>query len=390
VYLEGGPGGSALSSIDFWTSPPAPFLAERDLILVDQRGTGYSSPRLTCDQLTDDVYGSLAVRFTEDCVRVLRNQGADLDAFDTTESALDLYDLRKAMGIAEWNLFGISYGTRLALWTVQTRPQGIRSIVIDSVYPPAARLHGTVADGFVRAVRAVAADCAAQPGCAAAHPDLEAELVHAVDRLNAEWKGEGDDFARYLFQSMYATSVEAVVPQAIGLAAAGRVSQAVSVLRSARVGLAGDASPGIASRPHMSEALYQSVECAESTPTTSGTVIREAAKALPTSLAKPFVDDELRLLAVCQAWKVDPNPLVAVRSDVPALVLAGTYDPITPPSWAEMAASTLPNSRYQLVAGSGHGTWLAGDCPKQLVTAFLGDPVAKAGPECPGAPPTFA
>jgi pimeloyl-ACP methyl ester carboxylesterase len=69
--------------------------------------------------------------------------------------------------------------------------------------------------------------------------------------------------------------------------------------------------------------------------------------------------------------------------------MAGSYDPITPPAWAELAASTLPHSRYQLVAGSGHGTWLAGDCPQQLVSAFLNDPVTRAGPDCPGAAPTF-
>jgi pimeloyl-ACP methyl ester carboxylesterase len=389
VYLEGGPGGSAISSIDFWTSPPAPFLDHRDLILVDQRGTGYSSPRLTCEQLTDDVYGAAAVRVTEECVRMLHNEGVDLDAFDTTESAADLYDLRRALQIPQWNLFGISYGTRLALWTLHTHPQGIRSIVIDSVYPPGMKLMESVGAGFLRAVRAIAADCSAQAACAAAHPDLEGQLVAAVDRLNGMSAGDGDAFARFLFEAMYATSVEPVVPKAIGLAAAGRLYDAVNLVRAARTGLADDSSPGISTRPHMSEALYQSVECAETAPNTSPAAIREAGRALPPSVGKPFVDNDLRLVAVCNVWKVAANPLEQVASDVPALVMAGTYDPITPPAWAERAASTLSRAHFQLVQGAGHGTWLAGDCPKQLVSAFLDDPAAP-GPDCSAAPPAFA
>jgi pimeloyl-ACP methyl ester carboxylesterase len=389
VYLEGGPGGSSISSLDIWTSPPAPFLADRDLILVDQRGTGYSKPRLTCDQLTDELYGPVVVSVTEDCVRMLQNSGVDLGAFDSTESALDLYDLRRAMQIKEWNLFGISYGTRLALWTLQTRPQGIRSVVVDSVYPPGVKATGTHGAHFLRAVRALAADCAAQPACAGAHPDVEGDLTRAVDRLNAATPGRGDAFARFVFQAMYDTGVETVIPRALGLAAAGRVEEAAELIEGAGRGAGDDASPGIGSRPHMSDGLYQSVECAETTPLSTSMDVRQATAGLPPQVGKPFQDVELRLLAVCNVWKVEPNPLTAVHSDVPVLVMAGTYDPITPPEWAELAAATLPRATYQLVQGSGHGVWLAGDCPQQKVTQFLQDPAAP-GPACPGAPPAFA
>ena len=137
VYLAGGPGGSALAGVDMWTNPPTPILENRDLILVDQRGTGYSGPRLNCSRAFIEAPIDNDIRpGAQKCVDQLRFDNIDPSAYNTDESAADLVDLRTELNLPTWNLFGISYGTRLALRIMQLDPAGIRSVVLDSVYPP--------------------------------------------------------------------------------------------------------------------------------------------------------------------------------------------------------------------------------------------------------------
>ena len=102
-----------------------------------------------------------------------------------------------------------------------------------------------------------------------------------------------------------------------------------------------------------------------------------------------MVDEELREVAICSVWGVAPAPLTEVHSDIPTLVMSGSYDPITPPSFGELAAKNLTRSQFQLVQGSGHGTWLAGDCPKQKIVQFFDDPLTP-GPDCTASPPEFS
>ncbi len=398
VYLEGGPGGSAISGIDYWTKPPANFLANRDLILIDQRGTGFSEPRITCDKLTDDFAGDVTV-FTEECLRIIRNQGVNVADFNTTESADDIDDLRVALKIPTWNLFGISYGTRLALWIMHRHPEGVRSVVIDSVYPPGVAGLAAIPLDLQRSVLAIDADCQAQPGCAAAYPDLLGQLVSAVDKLNehSSTTGASSRGGRYLnelFHTLYQFDTMPDIPKAISLANHGDVGGSLDLLEGKNVlerhpeKKDEQPPPGARARPHMTEALYHSVECAESVPATTPDALRAAGKTMAPQLANPFVDSGLQQIALCNVWSVPRNDLADVHSDIPTLVLAGSYDPITPPEWAQRAQSFLTHSRFQLVVGSGHGTWTAGDCPKQEITAFIDDP---NGPpmDCTGAPPAF-
>jgi pimeloyl-ACP methyl ester carboxylesterase len=395
LYLAGGPGGSAIASVDMWTRPMAPILIDRDLILVDQRGTGYSKPRLECTNLRDSDYVSDFASLAENCRRVLTNQHIDVAAFNTTESAADLADLRRALRLKEWNLFGISYGTRLALVAMQTQPYGIRSVVLDSAYPPGARSLDEIPADLSRAIHALSVDCAAQPACGAHFPDVEGQLYRAVDQLNQASRGTGDDYVSELFQAMYMSEIMPDIPKAIGLAAAGEIGQSIKLLEGAGAlarhpELIDNGPPSSArTRPSMSEALYHSVECAESVPFTTPDRVRAASKLVAPEIAAELTRSNLRQLALCRVWDVPPRELAEVHSDIPTLVLAGTYDPITPPAWGERAAATLSHATYVLVNGSGHAVWASGDCPKQLVREFVDDPTA-AGPDCRGAPPDFS
>ncbi|MFN8420465.1 MAG: alpha/beta fold hydrolase [Anaerolineae bacterium] len=129
IYLAGGPGGNAVGTIADWVE--APYLQDRDFILLDQRGTGYSLPSLNCPESEQEEENA-----TQTCHDRLISEGINLQAYNSVENAADVADLRLALGYEEWNLFGISYGTRLALTVMRDHPDGVRSVVIDSVYPP--------------------------------------------------------------------------------------------------------------------------------------------------------------------------------------------------------------------------------------------------------------
>lgn len=414
VYLDGGPGGSAIAAIDNWTNPVSPLLADRDVILIDQRGTGFSLPRLNCDRaFVESPKGEFDDRVPEatKCVSDLVRDKIDPSAFNTTESAADIADIRKALKIPQWNLFGISYGTRLALWVMATHPEGVRSVVIDSVYPPAfAKGMEDTAPGLNRAIEALISDCDAQPACRAVYPDLRGALRGTIDRLNAqpltrrvydpvakkrvELDFGGGQFVLALFQAMYHTEVMPDIPKAISLAARGDVGQALDLLAGAgyfertEEDDRAERPRSARQRPIITDGLNAAVECAETAPGTTEESIATAAAGLTRQWTDPVVLFRQRELQACGAWNVPPKPLTEVHSDIPTLVLAGTYDPITPPAWGEHAASLLTDVRMTTVIGAGHAAFFSGDCPQQLVKQFLLDPAAP-GPDCTGAPPTF-
>lgn len=137
VYLPGGPG---LSSIDGRTTGKGnPFLAERDQILLEGRGNKFARPLLGCPEINDlraaNATPTVQTAAAARCRAELSASGVDLDGYTSAETADDLDDLRRALGIRQWNLIGFPYGTRLAQTVLQRHPEGVRSVVLDSVLP---------------------------------------------------------------------------------------------------------------------------------------------------------------------------------------------------------------------------------------------------------------
>ena len=196
VYLVGGPGGPGL------LIGPALVRAkwndDRDLIVVSQRGTRNTTPSLICPELDRFAQRAIGLAMTEPAVpeqrlvvvRQCRNRlaalDADLGSFNTTESAADLADLRVAMGIDAWNLVGSSYGTDLALQIVRSYPQGIRSVVLDSVIPPQVSLAGSRWRSIQLATTAVFDACDAQPSCRRAYPRIRQEFAQLLTQLTSK------------------------------------------------------------------------------------------------------------------------------------------------------------------------------------------------------------
>lgn len=412
VYLEGGPGGSALTAVETWLTPPSPLLADRDVILLDQRGTGWSEPRLSCDKesrrhpeaSTDDEVAALFAA----CRRRLADEGIDLAAFSTAESAADVSDLRTALGLGSIDLFGVSYGTRLALRVLADHPEGVRSAVLDSVYPVG--VHGYDAEAPVEwaAISRLFAGCRADPACDAAFPDLQQRVSDAVARLDDQPvtasitdldTGEaydadiaGADVVDALGSALYLSAAIPDLPRALDLIARGRVGEGYDLLQTAGAtdpdAAAADEPPDAARRPDDSDGLFYAVECAEEAPDNSLAGIEARAADVPEPWRSILVDSAVTQLADCAAWDLPARPASATSSSVPTLLLAGTYDPVTPPSWAEQAAGGLSASRTVVVDGAGHAVIDAGTCPQQLVVSFLRDPAAvlAGSPTCTATP----
>ncbi|MFN8038312.1 MAG: alpha/beta fold hydrolase [Acidimicrobiales bacterium] len=413
VYLEGGPGGSALSAVETWLTPSSPLLADRDVILVDQRGTGWSEPRLSCDKesrrhpeaSTDDEVAALFAA----CRRRLTSEGVDLAAFSTEESAADVADLRTALGLGSVDLFGVSYGTRLALRVLADHPEGVRAAVLDSVYPVG--VHGYEAEAAVLwdAISRLFAGCHADPACDAAFPDLERRVSEAIGRLQDQpvtasitdpETGEaydadiaGADVVDALGSALYLSAAIPDLPRALDLIARGRVGEGYDLLQSAGATEPTDPStaaepPDAGRRPDDSDGLFYAVECAEEAPDNRRAGIDDRSAGVPEPWRSILVDSAAASLADCAAWDLPARPAPATRSSVPTLLLAGTYDPVTPPSWAEQAAGGLSSSRTVVVDGAGHAVIDAGTCPQQLVVSFLRDPgaVLAGTPTCTATP----
>lgn len=406
VYLEGGPGGSALVNIDRWAKYFAPVLKNRDLIIMDQRGTGYSEPTITCvfdEESAGDSVSTLEIM--DKCHERIAGD-APLSAYNTVQNAADFADLRVAMGIDQWNLMGISYGTRLALQMMNDAPTGIRSVIIDSVLPAEASYFNERPADAVRAFQAVFNACAADPSCASANPDLETKLADIVDALNRQPAStglapyganvdkrlvfEGGTFLNVMFSLLYDSDAIQIVPSLITCISRDP-SKAVRIL-------GGDPSlpwclgefegepyvPRRATRSALSDGFFFTVMCAE-----------EAPKANPADMEGriPPVNDIIRNeliagvnedLEICKLWDVPASPVTDPVAPIPTMVVAGSFDPITPPSWAQMAQAKLPVSRYLEVEGAGHGVYLASPCVRDQVDTFLADPASLGGTDgCP-------
>jgi pimeloyl-ACP methyl ester carboxylesterase len=406
VYLEGGPGGGPVADTQSYIQAFAPLLANRDMILFDQRGTGFSQPALDCPEVTELNYENLPLDLTpaeaeaksrdavERCAARLTADGASLPDYNSAENAADLNALRVVLGYPEWNLVGISYGTRLALTAMRDTPQGIRSVILDSTYPPQVDLFTTGAANTDRAFRTLFGGCAADPTCSATYPDLENVFYGLVDRLNAEpvtfdvvdqRSGEltpalidGDSLISILFQMLYSSQIIPALPELIYTASQGDYTL---LNLATNVSVAGSDSVSIG--------MYYAVQCSEEAPFTSPAQAEEAGEENPRlrearGTTRASVES---LQATCESFTTR-SPRAAenepVASGIPTLVLAGQYDPITPPVWGQIAAGTLPNSFFFEAPSTGHGVAPAGECQGSIAAAFLNNPTGPPDASCLG------
>lgn len=416
VYLEGGPGAPAVAYVPTWWTESA-LRGRADLIVFDQRGSGFSTPSLDCyEWYLPDVSAPEPA-----CRARLERAGIDLAWFGSDDSAADVIDLLDALEIERADLFGVSYGTRLALTILRRSPERVRAAVLDGVYPPEAEhLERQAVLGY-EALSAVFAACRADAACNAAYPRLDRALTAAMRQLDARPMRvpngrslSGRDVYRSLVDALYDGSTAAYLPalvyaawredgrrwerlldDALGpwmsdeearaeierlIAWLARLESPDDVVRDLD-DLDADAYALLRARAEGlfdddAEAMYYAVECAEEVAFTDLWDARRRIAELPAPFG--FLEsDVVSVLDTCAAWSIDVGPSGTrepVASDVPTLLLSGGFDPITPPVLASEAAAYLERSHAFVFPGRGHAVLEVDPCATEIALAFLERP----------------
>lgn len=399
VYLNGGPGSTIL--------PLGERLRElginrdRDVILVSQRGTLHADPQLTCAEIDDftaestglSMLAPATAALSVDAVRACRDRlgalGIDLGAFNTVENAADFADLRIAMGIKSWHVYGVSYGTNLALQLIRDHPEGISSVVLDSVVPPQRNLLTNLWSSTAGGLNALFDACAAQPGCASAYPDLAEEFTTTVRQLAenpmvVDIPASTDRPAQTVVLDGYKLANVAVLASMDASRYAGLPQMIHATAGGDGSALAEALADGVPSPDLMSHGLKFGVICGEFAPFTTPEAIAAAARqALPGFPAEVLAIQPQfgRPMDDCPVWDVgaaDQRAAESVHSDLPVLVLAGTFDAITQASLADVVAETLPDSTVVRFPAIGHDVYEQSECGRAVVAAFLNDPKSDA------------
>lgn len=365
LVLAGGPGQAAMDYGPLLASAFREARKRRDILLVDQRGTGRSNP-LRCPMPEQEI----AQGDTAAAQAALRACLAGLDAdprhFHTEAALADFEDLRRALGYRQFSLWGGSYGTRTALMYARRYPGSVRGMVLDSVAPPNARILLSSRHAQA-ALERLLADCATDEGCARAFPNLARDL-DAVLALPSLGPHQAEAVPQLLRGAMYSAQHASVLPYAIHAAANGRPRPMLALYDA----LAGWSLEG------MTFGQTLSVLCAEEAPFTHAAAMREdgAGSRFGEAYARGWRD-------WCSVWPAATPAFDATRavvSDVPTLLLAGGLDPVTPPENAHLAARTLRHSRVLVADGAGH-TFSGAGCAPRLIAAFLehADPASVDG-----------
>jgi len=393
LFMPGGPGVSAVEGVR--TGRGNPVLDERDFILLEPRGGRHAQPALECPEInahTADVaagrvHGDKArkalTRAAERCRQALTAAGVDLDGYTTEATADDIDDLRRVLGIAQLNLSGLSYSTRLMLTVARRHPEGVRSLVLDSALPPEVGFDEVSSANLWRALDAVFAGCAIDRECGAAYPDLRerfVRLVAAADRkplplgLRDATSGGRPVEARgavvvgALYGALHDPRRIPHLPRVIARAADGDYTE-LRPLVEANLGPSG-----------FTWGLRLSVWCSEELPFEDPA--RLAAQRSP-ARGLGGLDESGASVETCRAWNVAPAPAMnePVRSDAPTLVFAGEFDPDTPPDWGRQLLEHLPNAFYVEMRGRSHGASF-NRCAGGMVLAFLRNPSAPPAADC--------
>jgi pimeloyl-ACP methyl ester carboxylesterase len=372
-----------------------------DLVLFDVPGAGESQPRLDCPEVRDADRAHLGrpltaeddLRLLQDalarCHKRLRASGIDPRAYATDRQVQAVGELMALLGGNDWNLWGVSYGTRLALHAVREFPGRVRSVILDSAYPP--EVNGLLAKPwqFAQVATALGRACENDAACARAHPraarDIEALLRRLaaepvpleVEKWPAQWR---HTLAVNDYRLLWMLFLETYRP-------AWRPRFAHAVARA----LDGDFAPLLPLAENFVESLldrdfshglYYATTCPEDLPGVSREAYLAEARRYP-AVARHFLAEWD--LHPCRAWGATPLPEAwyrPVESRVPALFLSGAHDTVTPPAWAARAARGFARGRHRVFAGSSHAVTWENDCAMGVAWEFLADPALPAVPAC--------
>lgn len=407
IYLSGGPGYPALGvnggAISYWRQSANDIFPGRTLILFDQRGTGLSSPKLECHDGDGPVvwypvsknrndFGDIPTRVHAAyaaCAARHVAAGRQLSAFNTVQSAADVDALRRALKLNDVVLFGISYGTRLALTVMKLYPDNIHTAILDSVWPPQSghsfgdsKIFGAVLDRLFQA-------CHQDESCASAYPDLRDQFLLVLDKLEKEpviveitnlsssgplyVRVDHKMFLQVLHHDMYFTSILPELPLLISDVAQGEYTSLKFHIENTV-----DNYRGFPNSYDVGANL--AVNCNDSVDKVSRQP--EAGDAGPYSYLNDFVVSNWEA-DPCVIWPTKPGTgnHDVVSSEIATLLLAGGLDVATTVEQAEIAAETLSTSHLFVFPANAH--WQINDkCSWNIIDEFLSNPTRRPNPEC--------
>lgn len=378
VYISGGPGSPLTRYADYQARHP--YAPARDLILVDQRGTGRSEPSLCPHASGDMLRATLMVAADPGptsqgqrhavlmaCRDEARARGIDLDTFGTVTTVEDFDQVRQALGVAHWNVYGTSYGTTVAMTLMVRHPGTIRTAVLDSLYPPdplpswSARVAQS-RDAFF-------AMCQADPACANSFPNLAGQYRQALARLGEappaipvpkamRQPGNRIGLTSSLFdvmlaQRLYYADAYPSLPRLIAAVGNGRTAEASSALGAVLAGAEALNMP-----------VHIAVQCRDRPEFRNR--VPEAADVL----------DSFQPYGICAQWsELGPPPLIPVGTSIPTLVLAGQFDPNLSLSLSQHV-TTLIGGRATWIGFPlmGHHVRLTSPCAAEIASSFIDQP----------------
>jgi pimeloyl-ACP methyl ester carboxylesterase len=410
VRLEGGPGGPGINALRaryFSGKEGLPFRKVSETVFFDQRGIGYSEPAICRAVPAAYKYGEPRLadgvaRADAEMVRCLAEaeaEGAALSAYNSWQNALDVRDIRRALEIERWTIFGISYGTRLGQAVLLVDEPGIRAAILDSVVPSGPFWVDNFLSrpsNFRGAVAAIDAACAEAPGCRKAMPDFEAQIVALSDAYEAEpliLEGlpprsatdgqvvlDGTLLSEFIFSLLYRRNLYSSLPLVLD-ALERRDAAGISALASqGGVPLGHAFGRGMALLTLCRDLLASEEEW-------------EAGIARGGALGRRI--NRFEGVRSCgRLFPSSPDPTaVETTTDLPVLLASGAADPVTPPLYGDELARRMPNSTHVVLAHTGHGALLtSGACGRSILLAFVKEPGADLDTACAAemAPPDFA
>ncbi len=410
VFLQGGPGSGALDFADRqytdYSNWVDPLLDGHDLIVLDQRGTGYSDPPMQCNELISaygrDIREGWDAEQREEgyrsallaCRDRLTRAGVKLSAYTTAANAADVVDVLDALGYEQADLYGVSYGTRLGQAVMRDFPERVHSAVLDSPVPLQDGLFPRQEELEDAALQALFQGCAADAECRAAFPALEETYRELAAQMEAapapvpvpNMLADG---------GLYTVTVDADWLRsavAWGLRSPELLEFVPGAIQEARAGdytgLAYFLYAQAAGCTTLNLGMTISVECSEEIlPLSPEELAAVSGQRNETSAFLSGADDPELIADACREWGALPAGEGERRGpvgDIPVLVLAGQYDPVTPPLLGDEIVQTLAHGLLLEVPGMGHvpSMWPAGDCPRAIILDFFADPTRPPDDSC--------